>query len=114
MKNEKNEPLTYNEFYNSYKTMLTTNYLKEKCYGSDKSKWPQSACNKYNIDSTNIDIDCLSELFTTKCPKFDKNRLHPSYVEKLKDFPLEAIQGTIALSQQSESECELLYGPVPN
>ena len=94
--------------------MLTNNSLKEKCYGSDKSKWPQSACNKYNNDSKNIDADCLLELYSTKCPKLDKSRLHPSYVEKVKDYPLETLQGLIALSQQNESECDLLYGPAHN
>jgi hypothetical protein len=113
MKNENNQPLTYNEFYNFYKVMLSNNSLKEKCYGTDKSKWPQSACNKYNNDSTNIDADCLSELYSAKCPNFDKNRLHPSYVEKSKDYTLETIQGNI-MGLLHPSACNLLYEPIPN
>jgi hypothetical protein len=113
MKNDKGEPTTYNELYeNQKKMMLSYNYGKEMCYGTDKSKWPKSACNKYNNDSKNIDIDCLSELYSSKCPNFDKTKLHSSWIEKSKDYPLEYLQGNLLFFQPDN--CHLLYEPMPN
>ncbi len=113
MKNNKGEPASYNEISEFQKNLTSSySYSKEMCYGTDKSKWPPSACNKYNHDSKNIDIDCLSELYSKKCPNFDKTKLHSSYLEKSKEYTLENLEGLILLAQQPEN-CNLLYEPIP-
>jgi hypothetical protein len=112
-KNEKNEPLTYDEINKIQNRYLMNNYIKQECYGTDKSKWPESACNKYNKDSTNIDDDCITELYLKSCPDFDIKKvreINPDMIEDVKKGPLEQTQAGI--SAFSSQFCKYLYIPM--
>ena len=109
---ETKEPLKYKELYEKQKTYLNSNSFKEKCFGADKSKWPASPCNKYDKNSQNIDIECLSELYSIKCPNFDIKKVDPTYLEKNKNETLQGIQGSLMFLQPET--CNLLYGPNQN